>query len=143
MKTRSKDIGTAGETAVVRASILGGFEKAERLALRGAKDCGDVRLCEGVIVEVKAGHAAENASDAQIDVWLLDTERERRNAGAQVGVLVTKRKGVGAANADRWWAWIASDDALTINPEVLHVLDEAPRFTYAAVLRLLQSWGYA
>ncbi|NAE18325.1 hypothetical protein, partial [Enterococcus hirae] len=36
--------------------------------------------------------------------WLADTDRERRNAGADLGVLVMARAGIGAANADRWWA---------------------------------------
>lgn len=36
---------------------------------------------------------------------MRETERERVNAGAQLGFLVLKRKGVGPARAGEWRAW--------------------------------------
>lgn len=104
MTNRPKNIGTACETAVVRAARAHGFGLADRLTLTGALDRGDIGLCPGVILEVKGGQAAKTASDAQIDKWLAETERERLNAGADVAILVTARAGIGAPNAHRWWA---------------------------------------
>lgn len=108
MVNKPKAIGTAAETAVVRVARDRGFPDAERLALAGAQDLGDVRLCPGVHLEVKGGHAAESASDAQVEAWLVETERELEHAGATVGALVTKRKAIGNGNADRWWAHVRS-----------------------------------
>lgn len=108
--TRPKDIGTSAETAVVRFARGAGFPGADRLTLSGTADRGDVRLTTGltagVVVEVKGGKAAEGASDAQVAAWLDETERERVNAGAAVALLVTKRKGHGAARAGAWWAHV-------------------------------------
>lgn len=105
MKTRPKDIGTAGETAIVKTAKALGFPDARRLALAGALDQGDLELTRDVIVEAKAGHAAEDASDNQIKKWLEDTDTETRNhETASIGFLVTKRKGHGPKNAANWWA---------------------------------------
>ena len=66
---------------------------------------GDIIGCIGVCWECKGGHAAEQASDGQVAAWLLgETETERVNAGADVGILVTKRKAIGARFAGLWWA---------------------------------------
>jgi hypothetical protein len=105
MVNRPKNIGTYAETAVVRAAIRHGFPGADRLTQRGRYDRGDVGLCPGAIIEVKGGDAARNASDGMIEGWLIETERERDNAGAVHGFLVVQRAGVGAPNAHRWWAW--------------------------------------
>lgn len=105
MTNRPKNIGTAAETAVVRAARLHGFPNADRLTLTGNKDRGDIGLCPGVILEVKGGAAAKDASDTDIERWLAETETERGHAGAEYAFLVTQRRGVGAPNAVRWWAW--------------------------------------
>lgn len=105
---RSGQRGTAAETAVVRAIAQLGFPHAERRRLRGRDDAGDITGTPGVCWEVKGGNAARNASDAQVAAWLDETERERVNAGADVGVLVLQRAGKGAANAGQWWALFRS-----------------------------------
>ena len=91
---------------MVRALRGLGFPQAERRALAGIHDLGDITGCPGIVWEVKAGAAAKTASDGQIDAWLAETEAERVNARADVGVLVTARAGIGALNADRWWAHV-------------------------------------
>jgi hypothetical protein len=140
---RPKDIGTAGETAVVRHLRANGFPGAERRALRGTYDAGDVTGCPGLCVEVKAGQAAKTASDGQVAAWLTETETERVNADADVGMLVLQRAGVGAANAGRWWA------VLQMRPAAGHLeLGEgagAPvtvRMHLTDALSLLQHAGY-
>jgi hypothetical protein len=104
-KRRPRDIGTEVESAIVEYLRDHGYPFAERRSLRGTNDQGDVTgLGPGLVIECKGGHAAEAASDAQIAAWLRETEVERQNAKADVGVLVTKRKGYGRANAGLWWA---------------------------------------
>lgn len=105
MTRRPKDIGTAAETAVVRAARCLGFPGADRLTLTGNKDRGDIGLCPGVILEVKGGEQARGASEVDIDRWLNETNTERRHAHADIALLVVQRRGVGAPNAHRWWAY--------------------------------------
>ena len=106
MTNKPKHIGTAAETAVVGWAAANGFNQAERRALHGSHDQGDILLCLGVIIEVKAGKKAETAADALIDMWLDQTETERLNAQADIGVLVTKRAGYGTSRVGDWWAWL-------------------------------------
>lgn len=146
MTNRPKQIGTAGETAVVRAARAHGFGLADRLTLTGALDRGDIGLCPGVILEVKAGQAAKTASDGQIEKWLAETERERTNAHADVAILVTARAGIGAPNAHRWWAHLRFEDlALLIDrgsytPESL--AEQPVRMTLETALLALRHAGY-
>ena len=109
--SRSKDIGTKAETAVVKALRTHGFPGAERRALHGSQDLGDVLAAPGIIMEVKGGKAAEEASQKQVDAWMAETERERQNAHAFYGFLITKRKGYGPDRAQHWWAHVAFDIA--------------------------------
>ena len=103
-RNKSKEKGTAAETAVVRVLRTHGFPHAERRTLKGIYDQGDITGCIGLCFEVKGGDAAKNASDNQITAWLAETETERVNAGADIGILVVQRRGIGPGNADRWWA---------------------------------------
>lgn len=104
--SKQRTIGTKAETAVVRIAQASGFPYACRRTLKGSADEGDVQLDSRgrVIVEVKAGKAAEQASDSQVAKWLEETERERVNAGAERAFLVLKRAGKGDRNAGQWWA---------------------------------------
>lgn len=102
---RPRQIGTYAETAVTRAAQVRGFPYADRIALHGARDVGDVALCPGVIVEVKGGDAARRATDLDVLNWLAQTAVERDNANAAVAFLVVQRPHVGGPNAHRWWAW--------------------------------------
>lgn len=103
---RSKALGTAGETAVVNYMRAHGFATAERRALAGVFDLGDVTGVPGLVVEVKSGQAAANASDGRIAAWMTETERERDNADADFGLLVLKRAGIGVLRAGEWWAFL-------------------------------------
>ncbi len=114
MTNRPKAIGTAGETAVARYLAANGFPHAERRALRGLKDAGDIAGCPGLCWSVKAGEAAKNASDADVDRWLSELSTQRGHAGADIGVLVLARRGYGAQRAGSWWA-------ITSAPDLFHV----------------------
>lgn len=83
-----------------------GFPYAERRALHGSTDLGDITGTPGLVWEVKSGEAAMCASDNQIIAWLVETERERLNAKkAEFGTLVVQRRRQHPRN---WWA-IATD----------------------------------
>lgn len=107
MANPSKDKGTRAETAVVRYLGEHGV-RAERKALHGSADEGDVRadLADGVTacIEVKARKRVDLAK------WMAETAAERDNAGAGVGILVVKPAGVGRPG--RWWACMELDDLM-------------------------------
>jgi hypothetical protein len=97
-------IGTAAETATVRWLCDNGWPSAERRRLRGAKDAGDITGTPGVCWSVKGGTAAKLASDGRVQEWLDEVDKQKAHAGADIAVLVLQRKGIGTANAGRWWA---------------------------------------
>src|SRR5690554_3488274 len=101
---RPRDIGTAAESAVVRYLRAHGFPHAERRALRGARDAGDITGTPGICWSVKGGQAAKDASDGLVEDWLFELERQRSHARADCGVLVLQRRGYGPERAGRWWA---------------------------------------
>lgn len=84
MSTRSKQKGTTAEREVVRY-LQNWWPTAERRALSGNKDKGDVAGIPGVVVEVKA------AKTQQLAVWRRETWAEMENAGAVHCMLVVKR----------------------------------------------------
>jgi hypothetical protein len=141
---RPRAIGTYAETAVARTAQTNGFPNADRFALHGSRDIGDVGLCPGVIVEVKGGHAAHHATDLDVQNWLDETARERDNANAAVGFLVVQREHVGAPNAHRWWAywrlgWISD---LSYTQAFISARHTVVRMTLGGALDLLRAAGY-
>lgn len=111
-KRRSKDIGTAAETAVVRWLQANGWPHAERRALRGNQDAGDVTGTPGVCWEVKAGQAAINASDGQIADWLTEVIRETTHGHGEFGILIQRRRG--KADPGNWWSWLPLIDLVRL-----------------------------
>jgi hypothetical protein len=103
---RPKDIGTRAESMTVGFLRENGFENAERRALHGSTDLGDVTGIPGVVIEVKGGEAAKNASVNQVKAWLEETETERVNAGADIGFLVIQRR---QQNVRNWWAVLTAE----------------------------------
>jgi hypothetical protein len=143
MVNKSGHIGTATETATVRA-IKPWFPNAERRRLRGVDDWGDITGTPGIVWEVKGGRAARTASDMQIEAWLEETWRERNNAGADIGVLVVPRKGIGPVNAARWWAIF---DKMVVRSDMaprgrLTVVDGPVRMHLHDACQMLKDWGY-
>jgi len=84
-KQRAK--GTAFETSIVRY-LQEWWPHAERRALHGTEDKGDITGTPGIVWECK------NHKTLQLAEWLRETEQERENAHAYIGVLVAKRRGV-------------------------------------------------
>jgi len=103
--SRNKAKGTSAETAVVNYLIANGYVHAERRALAGVNDKGDIAGLPGVCIEVKA-HKSYS-----IPAWLKELAVEKVNAKAQVGILVVKPVGVGSANTGNWWAIMPLSEA--------------------------------
>jgi Holliday junction resolvase len=94
VSTKSKAKGTAAEREVVRY-LQTWWPNAERRALSGNKDKGDVAGIHDLVVEVKA------AATLQIPAWKRETLKEMENADAGNCMLVVKRprKAVGEWDA--------------------------------------------
>lgn len=145
MTNRSKKIGTAAESAVVTYLRGNGFHGAERRALAGAFDLGDVTGLGPICVEVKAGAAAATASDGQVIDWLVETEVERQNSNSDYGLLVMRRSGYGPARVGMWWAVLPAWQFLSLAgiPRCPPVLDPAPiRLHLRDAVALLRLAGY-
>ena len=141
--SRSGDIGTKTAESVVRVMRANGWPDAERSALHGAKDRGDLTGIGLVCVEVKGGHTAEQASDGQVLAWMAELDTECVNKGADLGVLVMKRKGVGHGNAERWWAVMWLHDIGEAYGFPHGPLADIPvRMTLADACRVLSALGY-
>ena len=154
MTRRPKDVGTDTERAVARYLTANGWPSAEIRRTHGSLDLGDITGTPGLIWEVKGGHQAEQATDANITEWLEETELERSNAHADVGVLIWKRKGKGHASVGAWWAalpgwaylYLARTGYGVIIPPATTILTyhRAPpvRLLVADLTRLLRTAGY-
>lgn len=89
--SKNRQKGTAFETQVVEALKANGFSHAERRALHGTADKGDITGTGPLVWECK------NHKEIKLSEWLTETEQERLNAMADHGILVVKRKGRGDA----------------------------------------------
>lgn len=95
---KSKAKGTAAESAVVAYLRTAGFRHAERLALQGAYDRGDITGIPGIVVEVKAEQTYTLSS------WLQECRTEVDNAQADFGFVAAKPRMVGNMNVKSWYA---------------------------------------
>lgn len=87
MANRSKARGTAAESAVVTYLRSRYWPHAERRALSGALDKGDIAGIPSVVCEIKDHKALT------IGPWLNEALVEQANANADVGVVWAKRRG--------------------------------------------------
>lgn len=83
----AKAKGTRWESACVQFLRDHGFTYAERRALSGARDLGDVTGVPGLVIECKSQNRQSLAE------WLDEAEAERDNARADIGVVWFKRRG--------------------------------------------------
>ena len=154
MTRRPKDVGTDTERAVARYLAAHGWPSAEIRRTHGSLDLGDITGTPGLIWEVKGGHQAEDASDKDITEWLEETEQERANAHADIGILIWKRKGKGSASVGAWWAALPgwgyvylarSTYGIPIgSASSMLTYREAPpvRLLFADLTRMLRTAGY-
>jgi hypothetical protein len=140
--SKSKSIGTRAETAVRNYLLSVGYNplEAHRNVLKGKDDEGDVWLREAsglIVFEVKGGKAAKDASFQQIGKWYEEAERERDNADARFGFLVTQRAGVGYPRAGDWWAYASLGDLINLRTNLERIDDILVRITLAELVKLI------
>lgn len=145
MVNKPRKKGTAAETAVVRHARANGFPHADRQPLRGNRDCGDLTLCPGVIVEVKnyaGGPGLGRPAPNILALWLDQTELERTNAAADLALLVVKRSG--SADPATWWCYVRLGDFLHwLGANITAANPMAPVcMSLQDVLRQLRRTGY-
>lgn len=107
--SKSGDIGTKTAQALARLLSLNGWPHAERRDENGRLDRGDIASTPGICWQVKGGNEARALQKAFIEASLADTEQQRQNANADLGILVLARKGYGYPRAGHWWAVIPAD----------------------------------
>jgi len=97
--------GHDAERAVAKYLRAVGFPGAERAVRTGYRagnrtvpDPGDITGIPGVVFSVK------NDQSNQIVKWLHEIDITRDAHGAELAVLVVRRKGKG--DVSRWWAWV-------------------------------------
>lgn len=83
----NKDRGTRWESAVSDYLRGHGFIHAERRALSGARDKGDLTGIPGVVIECKS------QARHSIAEWVDEAEQERQNAAADLAAVWVKRRG--------------------------------------------------
>lgn len=83
----SKRKGTSAESAVVKCLQEHGFPYAERRALAGVNDRGDVAGIPGVVVEVKS------CARMELSAWLAEAKQEAANAGVGIYAVWAKKRG--------------------------------------------------
>jgi Holliday junction resolvase len=134
VSTKSKAKGTAAEREVVRY-LQNWWPAAERRALSGNKDKGDVAGIPGVVVEVKA------AQTQLLTKWQRETLTEMANAAAAGCVLVVKRPYKPVA---QWDAYIPADHwgALLGVPEGEEGVPPWLRMDLALAVVLLRAQGH-
>jgi predicted lipoprotein len=93
MANPSKRKGTTWEAAVVAYLREHGQPYAERRALAGVNDKGDVSGVPGIVFECKAERSIDLAG------YMTEVATETANAGAQLGVAVVKRRNRGPGDA--------------------------------------------
>lgn len=92
----AKRKGRDTENAVVAFLQDNGWPHAERRRLNGTADRGDIAGSPGVCWEVKS-------SDQERGAAMREAERERETDGADVGVVVERRRGYPAGD---WYATV-------------------------------------
>lgn len=92
MTNTSKQRGTRWETAIVDYLKTKGWPFAERRALQGSADRGDIILgIPGVVIEAK------NAKEYRLAEWVNEAVTQGANDQARVAVVWAHRRGKGSA----------------------------------------------
>ena len=89
--SRSRAKGTSWESKIVEFLQASGWPHAERRALQGAKDKGDISGLPGVCIEAK------NEKAITLATYIKEVEEEKINSGATVAFAWIKRRGKASA----------------------------------------------
>jgi hypothetical protein len=99
--SKSKQKGTAAETAVVNWLVSKGRKHVERRTLNGSNDRGDIAGIPAVVLEVK------NCVKMELSAWLKELDVEMHNDKADTGVVIHKKKGT--TDVGLWYATMPVD----------------------------------
>ncbi|MGW5430401.1 hypothetical protein ACWET9_24795 [Streptomyces sp. NPDC004059] len=91
MTNKNKAKGSSWERAIVEHLKAAGWPFAERRLAGSNKDRGDIAGVVGVVIEAK------NTATRKLPEWIDETEVERVNDGAWLGVVWHKRVGKASA----------------------------------------------
>lgn len=94
--SKARQKGTAAETAVVKYLQERGYTWAERRALAGVLDKGDITGIPGVVFEVK------DCAKVELAKWVDELKAEMINAKVSTGTVVRKRRGT--MDVGEWFA---------------------------------------
>lgn len=110
--SKSKARGTETERMIVRYLAENGFPRAERRALAGASDKGDVTGIDGVCIEVKGDRSNK------VSAWKAETVAEAANAGVGMYLLVVRieRKPVERWEVHMPWNFLGSSHLMIGGP---------------------------
>ena len=144
MSNPSKKKGTAGEVAAMKWLRDNGFPWCDRQPLRGNRDSGDLQLCIDVIAEVKSVAAGATGQPPQglLATWLVQTDVETENAGAEFGLLIVKR--ARTANPAHWFVYMRLGEWLRLTGAHLPLPDPSQPvcMSLASAAAVLRSAGY-
>ena len=88
-----KSLGTGHETAIKMWLREHGWPFADRKVLAGANDEGDLRLSERIPFVIEAKTAKSTTDRASLGTFVKELEAEVKNANAEAGAVVFKKKG--------------------------------------------------
>lgn len=94
MTNPSKQRGTRYEGEVADYFRRQGWVQAERRALAGANDMGDITGIPGVVIECKNHRTHDLAG------WVAELEVELGNAGCDIGLVAVRRRGTADRSRD-------------------------------------------
>lgn len=115
MSNPSKRRGTSAEAVVVGYLRAHGVPHAERRALTGNKDRGDIAGVIGVMIEVK------DQSRDQLPKWSDEVDVQKANDSADIGVCWHKRRGT--TDPGRWFVTMTGAQFI----DVLRLTGHLPR----------------
>ncbi|GGV80419.1 hypothetical protein [Streptomyces thermoviolaceus] len=118
MTNRNKTKGSAWERAIVEALRAAGWPYAERRLAGSTKDRGDIAGLPGIVIEAK------NTASRNLAQWIDETEAERVNDGAWLGVVWHKR--TGRASAADGYVTMTGAQFLVLLGEALDVQPQLP-----------------
>lgn len=106
--SKSKQKGTLAESAFVKYLIPNGFPFAERRALAGELDKGDITGTPFLTFEIK------NHKTYKFPAWMQEAKEEKQNAGADYCPLIVKPVGKGVQSVNDWWAILTVEDLVKL-----------------------------
>lgn len=98
--SKNKDAGTWAETQVVRLYQSSGWPHAERRALTGSVDRGDITGVIGLCTQVK------NVAQPRLETWFSELLEQQHNASASACLLAVRKKYKPVAKWDAWLPYV-------------------------------------